>query len=166
MAVIQTDQHFLLAASHLADTGQLPVTGERFIDASARKVYDERLSEPEPEDRLIDVTPSQQALETALDAALLVIAEDNEIEQARDAILAGKLYLRKQLLKASPPTPAAMVAVFKPIVDNNVRLTNMMTNQVAAMNSAFGTAITLNPTTNPTRNGYLIAAEAVIALLT
>jgi hypothetical protein len=88
------------------------------------------------------------------------------VEAARTAIAQGKAYLQRQLLAAAPDTPTQIVATIKPVVDANVHLTRLLTNQIALMNGAFGWTLDLNPATAQNRQRYLQAVEMVIALLT
>lgn len=94
-----------------------------------------------------------------------VLAKEQEVEAARAAIVQGKKYLQRQILSATPDTPTQIVSTIKPVVDGNVYLTRMMSNQIAVMNGAFGWTLDLNPATAQNRQRYIVAVEMVIALL-
>lgn len=79
MATISSNDDFVNACNHLITQGQLPVTVARFIDATARKVYDETTP-------LTDITPDTATLETALDSANAeIVVQASETTQATTA---------------------------------------------------------------------------------
>lgn len=96
-------------------------------------------------------TPAQ------LDAAALSAAQVVALQQA-------KVYLRNQL-RSPAPNVATIVATVKAYINGNVVLNQMLSNQIALMNGAFGWSIDLNPATAQARQRYLLAVEAVVALL-
>jgi hypothetical protein len=165
VATINTDEDFRLAASTWADANPGEFTGTRFIDATGRKIYDETTNpNPPPGVLLNDVTPSQAALEAALDDALAAIAQQQEIEEARAAITQIRTYLQQQLVKVSPDTPATIVTTIKDIANGNTFLARIMTNQVSVMNSAHGWSLTQNPATAQTRNQYIKTVEIILGI--
>ncbi len=161
MAAITSNEDFSLAVGYLVDNGQLPVTGERQIDATARKVYDRRPGE------LVDITPAQAALEAALDAAQAALALEAARVEAVAALTSGRRYLRTQLEMATPATVTVIVGNIKPIVDGNVILTRMVNNQIDLLSLAFGwtAANVKTPTTSADRGRYITAVEMIIALV-
>lgn len=79
MATINSNDDFVNACNYLIAQGQLTVTVARFIDASARKVYDETTP-------VTDITPDTATLETALDNANAAIlnAANTQTEDATE----------------------------------------------------------------------------------
>lgn len=160
MAAITSDEDFRMACNWLIDHDQLPVTGEREVNAAERKVYDQ--TAPGIENR-VDITPSQAVLEAALDSALAAVASDNELREARAALEQGRIYFRNQLVSSTPHNPQTMVGNIKPVIDGNAKLLNAITNQVNLLVLALGwtSADVLNPTTNPNRARYLMACQLI-----
>lgn len=166
MAAIDSDEKFALACNWLIEQGQLPVTGERQVIPVERKVYDAVPNpNPPPGQLLTDVTPSQAVLEAALDSALAAIAQQQEIDQARAALAEIRQYLLRQLVSASPDSPTVQVATMKAIANGNTYLAQIMSNQLTAMNAAFGWSLTNNPTTNQTRLQYIVTIEILTGVL-
>lgn len=116
-----------------------------------------------------------QNIIAALQAAVVAhnqnaLSQQQQIDAARIAIANGREYLKRQLASSNPDTPATIVGTLKPVVDGNPILTNMMQNQLTVMNSVYGWGVLdiltlLTPLTAIARNRYIVAAEAVIALL-
>lgn len=99
-----------------------------------------------------------------------VSTEQQQVDSARTAIQGGKRYLAKQLIKANPDTPTQIVNTLKPVIDGNVFLLNMMTNQLTSMNIAYAWLVLdinllLSPETAANRQRYILAAQAVIGML-
>lgn len=150
MAAITTDQDFVLAVSYLVDTGQLPVTGERYIDAAARKVYDQRPGE------LVDITPIQSVLESALDAARLQVNSDTSLQNARDiALKQARKYILGQLRNPSPV--ATIYNTVRPVVDADPELPTMVNslNLLATNGIPNWTLDLAGIDTDPERKRYL-----------
>lgn len=91
MASIVSNDDFVNAVAWLFDNGQLIATGERFIDASARKVWDEQAL------ATVDITPSQLVLEAALDSANAAILANDALNNEHNTI-AQKAELALQFL--------------------------------------------------------------------
>jgi hypothetical protein len=169
MAEIVTDEDFAKACNWLIDNGQLPVTGERSVIASERKVYDR--TAPGIENR-IDITPSQAVLEAALDAALTAAVQQQEIDEANTALIQGREYLKRQFVSATPHTLMQLVNNIKPVVDGNTFLLRAIENKIDVMSVAFGwtAADVKTPDTAPNDNAlnrarYIEAVMQIIALL-
>lgn len=147
MAAIVTNEDFRLAATEYLRanniTGATPLPAERKI-MSAQNV---------------DITPSTPVLEAALDTALANKAEEDAIRDARAALTRVRVYLRNQLMSSTPHNPQQLVSNIKPEVDGNVKLTQMMTNQLAITNPIMGWAVTLNPSTLDERRKYIQVVE-------
>lgn len=100
------------------------------------------------------------------------LTKQQEIDQARAALQAGKLYLQKQLASASPHTLTQLVSNMKPAVDGNTFLLRMVENKIDVMSVAFGwtAADVKTPETAPNDNAlnrsrYIEAVMQIIALL-
>lgn len=114
-----------------------------------------------------NASPAQLQQAEAIRAAHnpAALSRRQTVEAAHTAIAQGKAYLQRQLLAASPDTPTQIVGIIKPVVDGNVHLTRLMTNQIALMNGAFGWTLDLNPATAINRQRYITAVEMIIALV-
>lgn len=156
---------FMLAAGWWSDHNPGAFQGTPYPDKLARKIYDETVN-PNPPPGLLyaDVTPSQVVLESALDSALAAIAQQQEIDEARAAIIQIRQYRVQQLVKAAPDTPAQQVADIKDIANGNIYLTRIMTNKITEKNSALGWTLTLNPTTVQTRNQFLETIDTILGI--
>lgn len=115
---------------------------------------------------LIDVTAVVENHNPAL------LTQQQEIDQARAALQAGKLYLQKQLASATPHTLTQLVSNMKPAVDGNTFLLRMVENKIDVMSVAFGwtAADVKTPETAPNDNAlnrsrYVEAVMQIIALL-
>lgn len=156
---------FLQAAGWWSDHNPGVFQGTPYPDKLERKIYDETTN-PNPPPGLLyaDVTPSQAVLEAALDSALAAIAQQQEIDEARAAIIQIRQYRVQQLVKAAPDTPAQQVADIKDIANGNIYLTRIMTNKITEKNSALGWTLTLNPTTAQTRNQFLETIDTILGI--
>jgi hypothetical protein len=103
--------------------------------------------------------------------AAWVAARQTEITQADVKAIArtlmlsdAKNYLSAQLQSASPNVQTIFTTV-KNYVDGNATLTQMLTNQIALFNTAYG--VTVNPAgvTAADRTRYLICCQLVLATI-
>ena len=160
MAVIDSDEKFRLAASNWIESNPGVFQGTRFVDATGRKIYDER---PQP----VDVTPDTATLEAALDNANAGVAEEAALQTTRDIALASaKIYLRNQLRSVSP-NPTTIFNTIKGYVDSNASLLLMVENQIDLMSIAlvWTTATVKAGTLLIDRTRYILAAQMVIGVL-
>jgi hypothetical protein len=164
MATIQSNDDFVNAINHLVSINHVAVQvqGARFLDAPARKVFDERGAGVE---NVIDITPDTPTLEAALDSALLELSASETKAVARTLLLSdAKNYLSNQLQSASPNVQTIFNTV-KAYVDSNATLAQMLSNQIALFNTAYG--VTVNPAgaTAADRARYLICCQLVLATI-
>lgn len=153
MAAIVTDEDFRKAAGqHISTNAILGAT----VLATDRKIMSAQN---------VDITPSQAVLEAALDTALAEATGDSEIEQARRAVVLIRQYLQRQMVKISPDTPAQQVTAIKQLANGNTHLANVMNNQIAEMNDAFGWSLTLNPATLQTRRQFVFTVKIIVGIL-
>lgn len=112
-------------------------------------------------------TPAQQTQAEAIRDAHnpATLSKQQEIDAARAALAEIRKYLLKQLISATPETPTQQVAAMKLIANGNTYLAQIMSNQLTAMNTAFGWSLTNNPTTNQTRIQYIITIELLTGVL-
>lgn len=119
-------------------------------------------------------TPAQQTQAEAIRDAHnpATLSKQQEIDAARAALQAGKLYLQKQLASATPHTLTQLVSNMKPAVDGNTFLLRMVENKIDVMSVAFGwtAADVKTPDTAPNDNAlnrsrYVEAVMQIIALL-
>lgn len=159
MATVDTAEKFALACGWLVDNGQLPVQGARFIDAPARKVYDERVGSN------VDITPNTVTLEAALDSANAQLTTAQTQAIARTLLLSdAKNYLSNQLQTASPNVTNIYNTV-KAYIDGNATLTQMLMNQISLFQTAYGVTINLASPTAADRTRYLICCQLVLATI-
>lgn len=118
---------------------------------------------PEPNAPTPQQTLDAEAIVAAHNPATL--SKQQEIDQARAALAEIRKYLLKQLISATPETPTQQVAAMKAIANGNTYLAQIMSNQLTAMNTAFGWSLTNNPTTNQTRIQYIITIELLTGVL-
>lgn len=78
MAQIITDNDFREAVRVLVEGGQLPVAGQRFVNASERAVYDEQPG------NLVNITPDTATLEAALDDANIEAVIEAQVDAVQD----------------------------------------------------------------------------------
>jgi hypothetical protein len=128
--IITTDEQFRLAAGVWIPANPGAFQGTPFVDASARKIYDER-----PE--LIDVTPNTATLEAALDTANASVADDATIEVSSNIGKLARRYLRDQLRSVSPSL-ATIFTQIKSYIDSNAQLLLMLNNNIDVMALAYG----------------------------
>lgn len=117
------------------------------------------------DDTLTDITPDTVTLEAALDSANAEISESETKAIARTLMLSdAKNYLSNQLQSASPNVQTIFNTV-KAYVDNNPTLTQMLTNQIALFNVAYGVTINPSGATAADRTRYLICCQLVLATI-
>lgn len=125
---------------------------------------------PSPNEPTPQQTLDAEAIRDAHNPA--VLSKQQEIDAARAALQAGKLYLQKQLASATPHTLTQLVSNMKPAVDGNTFLLRMVENKIDVMSVAFGwtAADVKTPDTAPNdntlnRSRYVEAVMQIIALL-
>lgn len=159
---ITTDEQFRLAAGVWIPANPGAFQGTPSIDASARKIYDER---PAP----VDVTPSTAALEAALDTANANVADDTTVAAASEIARTAKRYLRDQLRSANPNL-GTIFTQMKTYIDNNPPLPLMLNNNIDVMALAHGwnAANVKNATAasaNSVKAQYVVAAMNVVGVV-
>lgn len=91
--------------------------------------------------------------------------DNQKIEESAEIALAnGKLYLRKQLLNASPNV-GEIYTTIKTAVDANPYLLQMVTNQIALIENSHSITVNLITPTPADRMRYILAVQQIIALL-
>lgn len=159
MAQILTDDNFADACNHLIAQGQLPVQGARFIDRTARKVIDERIGGN------VDITPDTPTLESALDAATVTLTTEQTKAVARTLLLSdAKNYLSNQL-QSPAPNVQTIFGIVKDYVDGNATLSQMVSNQIALFNTAYGVTVNPSGATAADRARYLICCQLVLSTI-
>jgi hypothetical protein len=160
MTAINSDEDFAMAVSWLVDTEQLPVQGARFIDNVARKVFDERGA-----GNVVEITPTTQTLETALDNALLKLAEDNNVEDVRQVLAAkAKSYFAKQYLKQNADTLATIFAEVSTVVNTKPIYIQIQARRYELMRLANGWPQVQDTSTNIGKARYLETIQNIIAI--
>jgi len=117
------------------------------------------------DDTLTDITPNTATLEAALDSANAATTVATTKTVARTLLLSdAKNYLSAQLATASPNVQTIFTTV-KTYVESNAILTQMMVNQIALFNSAYG--VTINPAgiTIADRARYLVCCQLILATI-
>lgn len=162
MAVITTDEQFRLAAGVWIPANPAAFQGTASINAAARKIYDER---PAP----VDVTPSNAALEAALDTANAQVADDTTVVVSSDMARTAKRYLRDQLRSVNPNL-GTIFTQMKSYIDSNTQLLLMVNNNIDVLSLAHGwnAANVKNATaasTNIIKAQYVVAAMGIVGVV-
>lgn len=160
--IITTDEHFRLAAGVWIPAHPELFQGTPFIDASGRKIYDER---PNP----VDVTPNTAALEAALDTANTNVSDEGTVSAASEIMRTAKRYLRDQLRSNSPSIGAIFTTIKATVDANPATLLIALNNTIDGMSLAFGwNATTVKAATGASSNvikaQYVEAAKSIVAL--
>ncbi len=161
MAVITTDEQFRLAAGVWIPANPTAFQGTPFINASNRKIYDER---PAP----VDVTPSTPVLEAALDTANAGVSDETTVSVSSEMARTAKRYLRDQLRSASPNL-GTIFSTIKTFVDGNAQLLTALNNNVDVMALAYGWNATnvknaSAASTNAVKAQYVEAAKSIVGI--
>lgn len=158
MAVIDSDEKFRLAAGVWIPTNPAAFQGRPFVDAAARKIWDER---PAP----ADVTPNAAALEAALDTANASVSDEATVSVSSEIARTARRYLRNQLRSVNPNL-GTIFAQMKTYIDSNAQLLLMLNNNIDVMALAYGwnAANVKNATgasTNIVKAQYVEAAKSI-----
>jgi hypothetical protein len=158
MAVITTDEQFRLAAAVWIPANPASFQGTPFVDAAGRKIYDERPA-------LVDVTPSNEVLEAALDTANATVADDATVEVSSNIGKIARRYLLDQLRSASPDL-GTIFTQMKAYIDSNPQLLLMHNNNINVMSLAHGwnaanVRNATNASTNAVKAQYVEAAKSM-----
>lgn len=159
--IITTDEQFRLAAGVWIPANPTAFQGTPFVDAAARKIYDERPA-------LVDVTPNAAALEAALDTANANVIDDTTVSAAADLARTARRYLRDQLRSASPNL-GVIFATIKSFVDGNPSLLIALNNNIDVMALAYGWNATTvknatTASTNAVKAQYVEAAKSIVGV--
>lgn len=159
--IITTNEQFRLAASVWIPAHTGAFQGTPFIDASARKIWDER---PIP----FDVTPSNAVLEAALDTANANNADENTVSASSELMHTARRYLRDQLRSANPNLTTIFNTI-KGVVDGNAALLVAMNNNIDVMALAYGwngnnVKNATGASGNALKAQYVEAAKSIVAL--
>lgn len=98
---------------------------------------------------------------------MITLGENTAItEVQKEALGKARDYLRKQLLKPSPNVQT-IYSTIKSYVDSHPQLLQMVNNELALANLAYGWTITSmnNPANNNDRARYLIVIHNLLAIL-
>lgn len=161
MAVITTDEQFRLSAGVWIPLNSGVFQGKPFVDASGRKIYDER---PNP----VDVTPAIAVLEATLNTANTNNADDTILSSSSDVMRTAKRYIRDQLRNANPNLGTIFNNI-KNSVDGNPALLVALNNNVDVMALAYGwNAVSVKAatalSTNVLKAQYVEAAKSLVSL--
>jgi hypothetical protein len=159
--IITTDEQFRLAAGVWIPANPTAFQGTPFVDAAARKIYDERPA-------LVDVTPNATALGAALDIANANVSDEATAAVSSDLARTAKRYLRDQLRSASPNL-GVIFSTIKTFVDGNAALLTALNNNIDVMALAYGWNATTvkNATaasTNAVKAQYVEAAKSIVGV--
>lgn len=159
--IIATDEQFRLAAGVWVPANPGTFQGTPFIDASARKIYDERPA-------LVDVTPPTAVLEAALDTANANVTDTNTVSVSSDLARTARRYLRDQLRSANPNLGTIFITV-KNFVDGNPQMVTALNNNIDVMALAYGwnAANVKNASaasTNAIKAQYIEAAKSIVGI--
>ncbi len=159
--IITTDEQFRMAAGVWISANPGVFEGTSFVDAAARKIFDER---PAP----FDVTPSNAILEAALDTANAAAADEGNVSTASELAHTARRYLRDQFRAASPSLTTVFNAT-KNFVDGNPALLTTLNNMIDVMSLAYGwnaanVKAATGASTNALKAQYVEAAKAVVNL--
>lgn len=162
MAVIDSDEKFRLAASVWIGANPGVFQGTSFIDASGRKIFDER---PAP----VDVTPNTATLEAALDTANTNVVDENSVSVSSEIAHIAKRYFRDQLRSINPPLSPIFTQI-KSYIDGNAQLLLMLNNNIDVMALAYGWNATnvknaTGASTNIVKAQYVVAAMAIVGVV-
>ncbi len=160
MAILQTIEDFRRAVAYLQSINHF---GAVVLSLNVGDTVAE--CEVLDDDTLTDVTPNTATLESALDSANTQLTTAQTQAVARTLMLSdAKNYLSNQLQSAAPSVQTIFTTV-KAYVDGNATLSQMVTNQIALFNSAYG--VTVNPAgaTAADRARYLVCCQLVLATI-